>query len=390
MVSPVESLPIELLLRICEFLPMATLATIAPVNKQWRTVTTKLLYTVIERSDWKPKRVSICLQALSSSLDGTLSTIVRHLDLSLWSTDPALSLLLVKALIQTKLVIGLRLTMSEMFSQHFETHLLEYGIIAWDSVGEGEPERWLKQFLPHLEELELSSGYKPFQLAAGRPVRCVSSLTHLQYHALQCLLPFFRRSRGPIQSIHFYLTGRDTMMASQALKMTARMLPFLTHVFINVFVSKRAHVRVPLNKCYPSLILKCHIQKFTPDLLEDLSTLSSLRSVELLLSRSARSPDPFLYSHFAALHTLKATACHLTQVILDTIHWQYRAPGYDSDDIYGWSPLPSDVRTHGWWLEQYGDVSAAHAAMLVLWNDNEYCIPLQHEIRRSISPNDHF
>jgi F-box-like len=239
---PMDSLPIELLVKVFEFLPMTTLATITPVNRRWRAVTTKLLYTIIEHPDWKPKRVSICLQALSSSLDGTLSTIVRHLDLSLWSTDPALSLLLVEALIQTKLVVKLRLTMSETFSQHFETYLLEYGIIASDSVGEGEPEWWLKQFLPHLEELEFSSGYKPFQLAAGRPVRCVSSPTHMQYHALQCLLPFLRRSRGPIQSVHFNLTGRDTNIASQALKMTARMLPYLTHVFFNFFVSKRAHV----------------------------------------------------------------------------------------------------------------------------------------------------
>jgi hypothetical protein len=124
--------------------------------------------------------------------------------------------------------------------------------------------------------------------------------------------------------------------------------------------------------------------------LEDLSTLSSLHSVELLLSRSARSPDPYLFSHFAALHTIKATACHLTQVIIDTIRWRYRPPdGDDTERVYGWSPLPSDVRTHDWWLEQYGDAFSAHAAMLVLWEDGECDIPLQHEIGRSISPTDY-
>lgn len=237
-----ESLPYELVVKIFEFLPMPTLATIAPVNKRWRTVTTKLLYTIINHLDWKPRRVSICLQALSTNHDGTLSTIVRHLDLHLWSIDPAFSLLLVEALMQTKLVVKLRLSMSDAFAQHFETHLLQHGIIAWEDAT--QPELWSKQFLPHLEELELSSGYKPFQLAAGRPVRCVSSPTHMEYHALQYLLPFFRQSRGPIQTMHFNLTGRDTNAASKALKMSAQMLPYLTHVFFNIFVSRRAHVRI--------------------------------------------------------------------------------------------------------------------------------------------------
>jgi hypothetical protein len=139
--------------------------------------------------------------------------------------------------------VKLRLSMSEAFAHHFEAHLLQRGIIALDSIGEGQPELWSEQFLPHLEELELSSGYKPFQLAAGRPVRCVSSPTHMEYHALQCLLPYFRRSRGPLQIMHFNLTGRDTNAASKALRMTARLLPYLTDVFFNVFVSRRAHVR---------------------------------------------------------------------------------------------------------------------------------------------------
>jgi F-box-like len=238
-----ETLPSELVVKIFECLPMTTLATIAPVSKRWRAYTTKLLYTSIDHPDWKPKRVSICLHALSSSHNSTLSTVVRHLDLRLWSIDPAFSLLLVEALTQTKHVVKLRLSMSEAFAHHFEAHLLQRGIIALDSIGEGQPELWSEQFLPHLEELELSSGYKPFQLAASRPVRCVSSPTHMEYHALQCLLPYFRQSRGPLQIMHFNLTGRDTNAASKALRMTARMLPYLTDVFFNVFVSRRAHVR---------------------------------------------------------------------------------------------------------------------------------------------------
>lgn len=237
-----ESLPAGILLRICEFLPRSTLAIIAPVNKRWQLIATTALYTTIEHTDWKPRRVSKCLEALASSHAGILSTVVRRLDLSLWSIDPAFSLLLIEALMQTKFVQKLRLTMSETFAQHFETHLLEHGIIARDVVDEGQPEMWYTEFLPRLQELELSSSYHPFRLAAGRPVRCVSSPTHMQYPALQCLLPFLRRSVGPIHTMHFNLTVRNSHIASKALKMTARMLPYLTHVFFNFFVSKRIHV----------------------------------------------------------------------------------------------------------------------------------------------------
>jgi len=38
-----------------------------------------------------------------------------------------------------------------------------------------------------------------------------------------------------------------------------------------------------------------------------------------------------------------------------------------SSGTYGWSPEPSDARTHAWWLSQYGGHVAAHNAMLSLW-----------------------
>ena len=236
-----ESIPPVIWFKIFEFLPTTSLASLAVVSRQWRALTTKMLYTNIENHTWKPKRVSICLQALSSNHGGSISPIVRHLNLRLWSGDPQFAILLVDALIQTERVTQLKLSMSEAFSQHFETQLLERGIIASDSVNEGLPERWSKRFLPQLEELELSHGYRPFQLAASRPVRCVTSLTHLEYLALHQLMPFLQRSRGPIQSVHFNLTGRDTNAASKALSLTARKLPSLTLVFFNFFVSKRAH-----------------------------------------------------------------------------------------------------------------------------------------------------
>src|SRR5882724_4228766 len=119
-----KSIPPELLFKIFEFLPTASLASLAVISRQWRAITTKILYTNIEHHTWKPKRVSICLQAISSNHGGSISTIVRHLNLRLWSIDPEFSILLVDALTQTERVTQLKLSMSEAFSQHFETQLL--------------------------------------------------------------------------------------------------------------------------------------------------------------------------------------------------------------------------------------------------------------------------
>lgn len=241
-----ESVPPSILFKIFECLPTTSLANLSIVSRLWRAIAANVLYTNIEHHTWKPKRVSICLNTLSDNNGGDISTIVRHLDPRLWSNDPEFSILLLDALTQTQRVTKLKLSMSETFSHHFETHLLQRGIIASDSVGEGQPELWSRQFLPFLEALELSHGHRAFQLAASRPVRSVSSLTHMDYHALHHLLPFLQRSRGPMQSVHFHLTGRDTNVASKALGLTARKLPRLTHVFFNFFVSKRAHPPVRL------------------------------------------------------------------------------------------------------------------------------------------------
>lgn len=234
-------LPPEILFKIFDLLPSPTLISLTLVCRAWKAVSVNLLYSVIEHHAWKPKRVSSCLKTLISSHDPSLSTTVRHLDLRLWSVDPEFARLVILALIQTTNVTKLKLSMSETFSQNFEYHLLTNHIIAPESVDEKQPNQWSKRFLPHLQYLELSPGFRPFQLAAGRPARALISATHIQLEALQQLMPFFQRSLGPLQSVHFNLTGRDTKVASSALKMVASKLPCLTNVFFNFFVSKRAN-----------------------------------------------------------------------------------------------------------------------------------------------------
>ncbi|KIJ34855.1 hypothetical protein M422DRAFT_263039 [Sphaerobolus stellatus SS14] len=431
-------LPPEILFKIFELLPAGSLPSLAAVSRQWRPISINLLYTNIQHAAWKPRRVSACLNALAFNWDTSLAPTVRNLDLRLWSIDPQFARLLLEALMKTTSVTKLKLAMAERFAENLEDLLLHEQIIAADSVDESPYQAWTKRFLPNLQHLELSSGHLPFRLAAGRPVRTVVSSTHIDLDALRSLLPFLQRSRGPLQSVHFNVTGRDARVASNALKLVARKLPCLTHVFFNFFVGKR--ITPP---------------KYTPDLLEDLAPLSSLHTVELLLSRHARSPDTYLYSHFAAVHTLKATAPHLTTVVLDTIHWQYASPHAreythtpatsiassnssphsssppessadpfsgptsrppiskfeDTENLthtthasissgtYGWSPEPADVRTHAWWLSQYGNQVAAHAAMLSLWGNRdkgcgglgqgpEYmCIPDPHEIGMGLYPD---
>ncbi|GJJ06090.1 hypothetical protein Clacol_000279 [Clathrus columnatus] len=368
-------------------LPLPTLARLSLVNRQWRSIATSFLYTSILHKGWKLRRVAACLETLaldrdalsaikerqitpesqvdikltrssrssaeserttstlqgmtihqhqvpnqnnsgrqhprnlsnspsilnSPSYSNTLAATVQHLHFRLWSpdSDNALSQLLVHALSNTTNLLTLNLSMSEIFAQHLELHLLRTGIIALESPSEPQPTLLARSFLPHLNALDISPGFRLFQLASGRPIHTVSSSTHIMDDALKHLVPFFQRSLGPVKKVHFNVTARDTNAVAQLLRVIAWKLPCLVEVFFNFFVSKRGH------------------PPYSPELLELLAPLSALQTVEILLSRHARSvePDPYLYQHFAALHTLKATAPNVKHVVLDTIRWMYTSAG---------------------------------------------------------------
>lgn len=294
------NLPPELLLKIFEFLAVSSssqqllvFTRLALVNRLWGSVAAKFLYTSISHQSWKLRRVSRCLETLSlqrdtlsafrspggvlslspdplslnviprtsaesdrSTLqttsphlfqrDGTsnmLAATVTHLHLRIWSpdSDNNLSQLLLSALTNTINLASLSLSTSEMFAQHFELLLLRKGILALESPSEPQPTLLTRSFLPRLTSIDVWPGFRLFQLTSGRPVRSVSSSTHITGDALKHLVPFFQRSLGPVQKVHFNVTARDTNAVADILRIIAWKLPCLVEVFFNVFVTKRGN-----------------------------------------------------------------------------------------------------------------------------------------------------